>query len=166
MELEGELHKAREAGLVYLSGRARSVEEVRQKLGEEAFAGEVVERVVADFERLKLLDDRELARRWVERSVAQRPSGATRLRQELRKRGVAGGIIDEVLAEFGPLLGSAEQAAGLLRKQAWRYRGVEEDKARRRMLGFLARRGYGPDEAREAVEQVWKEMESNEGQGD
>ena len=46
----------------------------------------------------------------------------------------------------------------LLGKQAWRYRGLERDKAKRRMLGFLARRGDDADMARKAVDQVWQEL--------
>ena len=67
-------------------------------------------------------------------------------------------IVDEVLEEFAGALDSDERAVELLNKQAWRYRGLERDKAKRRMLGFLARRGYEADMARKAVDQVWQEL--------
>ena len=76
----------------------------------------------------------------------------------MRRKGVGSEIIDEILKEFAGELDSNERAVELLGKQAWRYRGLERDKAMRRMLGFLARRGYDADMARKAVDQVWQEL--------
>lgn len=157
--MDDQRQKAKDAAYRYLSYRARSVAEVRDKLGEKGFAAEVVAEVIADLQRQKLLDDREFARRWVEARL-QRANGARKLAQDLRHKGVAAGVVDEVLAEFAPVLASGEQAVELLNKQAWRYRGLTPAKAKRRMLGFLARRGCDEQMARAAVEQVWKELDS------
>ena len=94
-----------------------------------------------------------------------RAHGARKLAQDLRHKGVAAGVVDEVLAEYATALDSGERAAELLSKQAWRYRGLAPDKAKRRMLGFLARRGCDQEMARAAVEQVWQEL-ANEVEGD
>ena len=67
-------------------------------------------------------------------------------------------IIDEVLEQFAGDLDSNERAVEMLGKQAWRYRGLDCNKAKRRMLGFLARRGYDADMARKAVDHVWQEL--------
>ena len=157
--MDDQRQKAKDAAYRYLSYRARSVAEVRDKLGEKGFAAEVVAEVIADLQRQKLLDDREFARRWVEARL-QRANGARKLAQDLRHKGVAASVVDEVLAEFAPVLASGEQAVELLNKQAWRYRGLTPAKAKRRMLGFLARRGCDKEMARAAVEQVWKELDS------
>ena len=162
--MDDQLQKARDAAYRYLSYRARSVAEVRDKLTEKDFAAEVVAEVVADLQRQKLLDDREFARRWVEARLP-RAYGARRLAQDLRHKGVAAGVVDEVLAEYAPVLDSGDRAVELLNKQAWRYRGLAADKAKRRMLGFLARRGCDQEMARAAVEQVWQEL-ANEVEGD
>ena len=162
--MESQLQKAKDAAYRYLSYRARSVAEVRDKLTEKDFAAEVIAEVVADLQRQKLLDDREFSRRWVEARLP-RAHGARRLAQDLRHKGVAAGVVDEVLAEYAPVLDSSERAAELLSKQTWRYRGLAPDKAKRRMLGFLARRGCDQEMARAAVEQVWQEL-ANEVEGD
>ena len=78
---------------------------------------------------------------------------------------MAAGVVDEVLAEYAPVLDSGDRAVELLSKQAWRYRGLAADKAKRRMLGFLARRGCDQEMARAAVEQVWQEL-ADEVEGD
>lgn len=155
--MDSELKKAVDAGYNYLSARARSVKEMRDKLRQKDFAEEIVEQVIANLERQRLLDDREFARRWVEARL-QRANGSRKLAWDLRRKGVDIGIIDEVLEEFADELDSGERAVQLLGKQAWRYRGLEADKAKRRMLDFLARRGYDSEMARAAVEQVWQEL--------
>ena len=64
--MDDQLQKAKDAAYRYLSYRARSVAEVRDKLKEKDFAAEVVAEVIDDLQRQKLLDDREFARRWIE----------------------------------------------------------------------------------------------------
>ena len=162
--MDDQLQKAKDAAYRYLSYRARSVAEVRGKLTEKEFAAEVVAEVVADLQRQQLLDDHEFARRWVEARLP-RAYGARKLAQDLRHKGVAAGVVDEVLAEYAPALDSRERTVALLSKQAWRYRGLAPDKAKRRMLGLLARRGCDAEMARAAVEQVWQEL-ANEVEGD
>ena len=137
---------------------------MRDKLTEKEFAAEIVAEVIDDLQCQKLLDDREFARRWVEARL-QRANGARKLAQDLRHKGVAADVIDEVLAEYASVLDSSERAVELLSKQAWRYRGLAPDKAKRRMLGLLARRGCDQDMARAAVEQVWQEL-ADEVEGD
>jgi len=162
--VDDQLQKAKDAAYRYLSYRARSVVEVRDKLREKEFAAEVVAEVVADLQRQQLLDDREFARRWVEARLP-RACGVRKLAQDLRRKGVAAGVVDEVLAEYALVLNSSERTVALLSKQAWRYRGLAPDKAKRRMLGFLARRGCDAEMARAAVEQVWQEL-AHEVEGD
>jgi len=156
-----QLQKAKDAAYNYLSYRARSVKEVRDKLVQKEFAEEIIEQVVDDLQRQKLLNDREFARRFVEARLG-RANGSRKLAQELRRKGIETEIIDEVLGEFAATLDSEERAVGLLGKQAWRYRGLERDKAKRRMLGFLARRGYDAQMARSAVDKVWQELQELE----
>ena len=155
--MDDELQKAKDAAYHYLSFRARSVKEVRDKLEEKDYPDGIVAQVIADLERQRFLDDCEFARRFVEARLA-RVNGSRKLAQDLRRKGVGSEIIDEILKEFAGELDSNERAVELLGKQAWRYRGLERDKAKRRMLGFLARRGYDADMARKAVDQVWQEL--------
>ena len=152
---------AKDAAYNYLSYRAGSVKEVRDKLAQKEFAEETIEQVVDDLQRQKLLNDSEFARRFVEARLG-RANGSRKLAQELRRKGIETEIIDEVLGEFAATLDSEERAIGLLGKQAWRYRGLERDKAKRRMLGFLARRGYDAQMARSAVDKVWQELQELE----
>ena len=163
---EESLVKARQAGMNYLAGRDRSVHEMRQKLQGMQFDADLVEQVIADFERLHLVDDRAFARRWVEVRVEGRGAGPAKLAQDLWRKGIERSIVDEVLEEFADALGSAEKAVELLRKKSRRYAGLGAQKAQRRMYDFLARRGYKEDVVTKAVKQVWEEIRENDLQGD
>lgn len=161
-----EFQRARDAGLAYLAGRARSLHEMRQALEQKGFAAAIRDQAIAEFVRLGLLDDRKLARDLVELRLERQPAAAARVNDELRQRGVDPTVVAEVLAEFGPALDSVETAKELLRRQARRYAGLDEGKARRRMFGFLARRGYDQEIAQAAVDAVWKELQRDDVEGD
>ena len=164
---EDEGQKARQVGLTYLSSRSRTVREVREKLQEKKFAERVIDQAIEDLKRLNLLDDRAFARRWIEARIAgQRSAGARKFTQDLRRKGIAAEIIVEVLEEFAADLDSGSAALKLLSRQQWRYRELDELKAKRRMLGLLARRGYDRELAFKAVEQVWEEIQRNDVEGD
>jgi regulatory protein len=161
-----EFQRARDLGLAYLAGRARSVHEMRQTLEQKGVAAEIGGQVIAEFTRLGLLDDRKLARDLVEVRLERQPAATARLGDELRQRGLEPAVVAEVLAEFGAVLDSAETAKELLRRQSRRYAGLDEVKARRRMFGFLARRGYDQDTVQAAVDAVWKELRRDDIEGD
>ena len=163
---EETLNKARQVAMRYLSGRDRSVHQVRQKLVEKEFAAAIVDQVIADLERHNLVDDRALAHRWVQVRVEGKGAGPAKLAQDLRRRGISQDIVKDVLEEFADILSSADAAADLLRKQRRRYVGIEKHKAQQRMNGFLARRGYQGDVVSKAVKQVWEEIREHDLEGD
>ena len=76
-----------------------------------------------------------------------------RLRRELAVQGVASAIIDRVLAE------EAEEAdpgvvRALARKRASQLAGIERQDRFRRVVAFLARRGYAGPEVRKVVREA------------
>ena len=97
--MDDELQKAKDAAYHYLSFRARSVKEVRDKLEEKDYPEEIVAQVIADLERQRFLDDCEFARRFVEARLA-RANGSRKLAQDLRRKGVGSEILDQILKEL------------------------------------------------------------------
>lgn len=157
VELEGEdlFWKARDSALNLLSFRARSATELRRRLREKAFPDEVVTRCVEDLVERGLIDDASFAESFVRDRVRLRPSGARRLVQELRTKGVdadtAADAIEEVLREED--VSELELARAAVKKWA-RRSGEEPDRARRRLYGFLARRGFGAETVRRVMEEI------------
>ncbi len=98
--------------------------------------------MVADLTARGYLDDAAFARRWVEQR-ATRGYGTSRLRSELRARGVATSLIDAALTELsrGSILDTARAAA---RRRLVALRRAPAERLAARLRDHLLRRGFPP----------------------
>jgi regulatory protein len=149
--------RATEAALVFLSYRPRSEKEVRDRLRRGGFEQDAIEHAIARLHEWRYLDDADFARRWVENRSTHRPRGRRLLQQELRHKGIAGdtardAIDDADLDEIGA-------AEALARRRLPAYAGDEPAAIRRRLGAYLARRGYGYDVIRIALDRALGEAE-------
>ncbi len=151
-----------------LAYRPRSRAELEKYLLRRGQDAETVQAVLARLEEVGLIDDRAFARAWVEVRQSSRPRGREALRAELREKGVAGTLIDQVLTET--LAGHEENqlALALARARAASLAGVERTVFLRRLRGFLLRRGFSPQTVDAVVRRVWTEhvqgtLEADEG---
>jgi regulatory protein len=93
-------------------------------------------------ERMGLLDDARFTLHFVQ-TRAERGRGPLRLRRDLALLGVERTVVDGALAEaFGPDGSDAPQAAAVARRRLGQLRGLPRPVQRRRLLAFLARRGF------------------------
>jgi regulatory protein len=137
-----------------------------QKLGLRPFAArDLVRRLIlkghppdaaaAAVERAKaagLVDDTRFVRHYVETRSA-RGRGPLRLRRELNQFGVDRGLVDQALAEsFEDGEGDQAMIDQLVRKRMNALKGLERPVVRRRLITFLARRGFVGRIARDTVE--------------
>lgn len=135
-----ELRKAREAALTLLEYRSRTGKELERRLLQKGYPEEVVAQVISKLEDINLVNDERFADEWVTNRVSHRPQGKSRMQWELRRKGVAPGIVDASLAqvdedtEFGMALELAEKKLGGAR--------VQDRDAKRKLAGFLQRRGF------------------------
>ncbi len=83
----------------FLEARARSVHEVRRRLGDAGYRSDLVDGAIDRLTELGMLDDEAFARAWVESRDRARPRGARALRDELRRKGITQAAVDAVLAE-------------------------------------------------------------------
>jgi len=134
----------------YLSRRPHAEEEIRQKLIRKGFEEPALTRVLARLNEAGLLDDAAFARTWVENRLTYRPRGASALRVELKRKGVPGAAIDAALESFEEDLAARRAAQKAMR----RYAGLEPGVARRRLMGYLSRRGFGYSVVKEVVGQL------------
>lgn len=151
------LERTYERAVRFLSYRPRSEAEVRRNLAQKQIEPAVIDLVLERLQQQSYVNDTEFARYWVENRGRFKPRGVRALRYELRLKGVDGEIIEEALAsvETGSL---AYEAA---RPQAERMANLaESDPAtfKRRLLAFLMRRGFDFAEAREAVNELAREL--------
>ena len=149
---------AYQKALNYLSYRVRSEREVRDNLAKHNFSDEAILDVLKRLRRNQLVDDRIFAQTWVENRNTFRPRGQRALMMELRQKGIHEEIILETL-ENQDEDKLAYQAA---RKQHRKIMGLTWEEYRKKMLAFLARRGFPYRTAAPVVEQIWSENRSTD----
>ena len=150
LQTQDEVERAYERALNFLSYRPRSEAEVRRNLRKKTVDDEAVEVVVERLTRAGLLDDREFARYWVENRLQFNPRGARALRHELREKGVSASIIAETLADFDDEVVARKVAEAGARRLA--HLGPGD--FRRRLGGYLARRGFSYAVTKPLIEEM------------
>ena len=116
-------------------------------------AGSALERAAA----AGLLDDREFALSYAQ-AKASRGRGPARLMRDLFAMGVDRGIAEEaVAAAWSDEEGEAEACLALARKRSGQLGTISRPAKRRRLLAFLARRGFTGASVRAMVSRVLAE---------
>lgn len=156
------LLRAKEAAMMYLGHRARSIHEVNQKLQQKGFDAAVIKSVRERLIELGYLDDRSFARQFVKGRFQAKGYGPQRLRSDLYRLGIASTLIEEVLEqelEEEDILNRALQQG----KKKWKQLRRETDtfKKRKKLFDFLLRRGHTPDVSRQVAELLKKEDVEN-----
>ncbi len=144
----------RDYALRLLAIRPRSVREMRDRLARKGYQRPENEAVISDLSELGLLDDGKFAAQWVESRMALKPMGPSRLRAELLAKGVDRETVESTLAKYRNESDDRDAALLLARKKMRSLRGLAPEVARRRLAGFLGRRGF----AAGTVSRVLKEM--------
>ncbi|MCC2629007.1 MAG: regulatory protein RecX [Thermomicrobiales bacterium] len=158
-----EASRATEAALVFLGYRPRSEKEVRDRLRRGGYEQDAIEHAIARLHEWRYLDDADFARRWVENRTAHRPRGRRLLQQELRHKGIDGEIARDAIDDAE--LDETGAAEALARRRLPSYAGDEPAAIRRRLGAYLARRGYGYDVIRVALDRALGEADDDEGDG-
>ncbi|MBL3698470.1 regulatory protein RecX [Leucobacter luti] len=137
-------------GVRLLARRARSSGELREELLRLDHAAAHVDVLIDEFCESHYLDDLGLARTVTEKLRTAKRASRSQIRMKLRERRLADAIIDEALGELDD-----DEEFTLLRDaavaRASKLGGLDRQVAERRLLGFLARRGWSGEPAMRAV---------------
>ncbi len=146
---------AYQRGLHYLSFRPRSEAEVRRKLLEKGFDQPLVEQIIEHLKAERWLGDSEFARLWTENRTTFRPRSRRLLRYELRQKGVSEDHIEEAL---NPLAEESELAYQAGIRYARKLTSLQPDVFRKRLMAFLARRGFSYETIAPVVRRICSEL--------
>jgi regulatory protein len=131
--------------LKLLAVRSRSSHEVRQALGRRGYPPDEVAAVIARLAACRYLDDAEFARMWVTARAHRAAVGPARLSRELRAKGIPEGQIAAALQALAEEWTPAEAAGEAARRKLKALAGLPPAVARRRLAGYLERRGFSPE---------------------
>lgn len=151
--------RIRDAAFNLISYRARTRAELRRRLWKKGFPPARIDPCLDRLQERGFIDDGAVAQAFVRDRLLHKPKGKAALSSELRAKGVDGELatqsIDRVfeVAETSDL-SLAREVAGkwvarqneaVLRALVADRSSPERDKARRRLLGYLSRRGFRGD---------------------
>ena len=150
---EAQYIKAKNAALRLLTHRQRSETEIQRRL-KANFSSEVIDRTISDLRHQGLLDDAAFAREWRNSREKFRPRGAGVIRQELQRLGVDREVIQDALSDFDSASNAYQAGSKYVRKLSL------EDAAvfRRKLGGFLQRRGFGGEVIGQTINRLWDEL--------
>jgi regulatory protein len=145
---------ARRAAFRLLKVRPRTEWELKRQLQSRKIPGEAARRLIEDLKAEGHLDDRAFARLWIAEKISGGTHGRRLLEHQLRARGIAREVLEEVLAADYSFEAEAEVAGDLAAKKLSRFGRMPEAAARRRAYSYLLRRGFASEVAADAVERA------------
>jgi len=149
------LEVATQRAIELLSYRPRAEAEIRKRLTEHGFGVENIEAVLERLRVSGLVSDENFARAWADNRVTFRPRSRRMVVSELRQKGVSEETIDQALTELPDDEDLAYQS-GL--RYAHRLEGLELEDFRKKMAGFLGRKGFSYGTAAEVIRKIWREL--------
>ena len=139
------LKRAKNTAYRYLTIRPRSRKELADKLQDKEFTDHIIEAVLEQVTRLGYLDDGKFAAQWAASRVRSRGFGRRRLEQELRIKGISREIIKETLGTLFEEAPEEETARKEADKKLRTLTRFEPEVRRRRLAGFLERKGFSSE---------------------
>jgi len=146
----------------FLSFRPRSEKETRDYLLRKGKLKEIkgeeeenqyersVEEVISRLTKLKQLDDKAFASWWVDQRSKFRPRGQKLLRAELLSKGIAKGLIENLLDSQKEE--QTQLAMNAAAKKIKTYKRLDDENLRIKLYQFLARRGFDWGVIKKAVD--------------
>ena len=150
--------QALQRALHLISYRPRSEAEVRNHLQKYQISEETTTEVIARLRETGLLNDQQFAETWIENRATFRPRSKLALRIELRQKGIADEIVEDMLASVS----DEDQAYEAAQKKARQFRALDEKSFKQKLLGFLARRGFSYEVASPVIKKLWEEKNNEE----
>ncbi|MDZ7843801.1 MAG: RecX family transcriptional regulator [Anaerolineales bacterium] len=148
--------KAYQRALHYLSYRVRSEHEVRLNLEKHDIPQDVIEDTLERLREKSLVDDHQFASQWVENRAAFHPRGKRALAAELRQKGVSRKIIDAVLEDVDEY----HLAEKVVEKKINRVKNLDWTGFRKKMYGYLSRRGFHYSICNQIVQEKWDQLQT------
>ena len=154
---EGHFRRCLNAAAHYLSYRPRSESELRERLHRRGFGDSVVEGVLTKLKEQGLVDDMAFAHFWKDNRESCSPRSQRLTKLELRRKGIANDVINEVVDAVNDDDSAYRAALGKARTLPLSdYQGFH-----RRLGGYLKRRGFNYEVINHTVQRLWHEWGSD-----
>jgi regulatory protein len=150
-----DLEAAQRAAMRALARRAHARHDLRRRLLQKQHPPAAVDAALERLAALRLLDDAQFAVDYA-RQKSQRGRGAARLLRDLLAQGVERRVAEDAMrtALAAEGVDPTDAVRALAEKRARQLAGLPAVVRKRRLVAFLARRGFGGAEVRALVENL------------
>ncbi len=152
-------HRCLQAAADYLSYRPRSEFELRGRLHQRGFDDDSVAAVLVKLKEQGLIDDTAFAQFWKDNRESFSPRSQWLTKRELRQKGVADNIIDQI----ADTIDDEDSAYRAALSKARSLPLADYQSFYRRLSDYLKRRGFGYGVIKHTVERLWPELGSKSG---
>ena len=160
LQYADQLVRAKTAAIHFLSYRARTEYEIRDKLRQKGFELSIIDIVIRRLHELSYIDDNSFVMNYVRDRLNRKGHGPVRLKSDLRKLGISQEQVDSALAEVTDTASIVDKAHEQARKRIKRlHKEKDPFKKRRKLYDFLLRRGHTVDTVKEVLERIEQEQQ-------
>ena len=128
----------------------RSEKEIIERLRLKKFPPAVIAETITFLRDRRFVDDAEFAKAWVV-SRLQKPLGLRRIRAELQIKGIATDLIENAWHEAACDYSEDAVVTAIAQRHIKRLKNIDAQTAKRRIFGYLVRRGFSTDTVTQAV---------------
>ena len=154
---DNQLERCFKSATNFLGYRPRSEPELRERLRRRGFSMETIEPVITKLKRLKWVDDIAFAEFWKDNRESFSPRSKALTRLELKRKGLTDEIIEQAVATIDD-----EDSAYKAAMSKARILARSDYKSfRRRLGGYLQRRGFNYGVIEHTIKRVWQEGTSS-----
>ncbi|SKC38477.1 RecX family transcriptional regulator [Maledivibacter halophilus] len=138
-----EQKKANEYAIKFLSYRPRSEKEIKDRMTKKEYEDEVINNTLEWLKKYDLVNDRDFVEEYVKSKASK--YGRSRIRLELRRKGLDDNIVDDVLNSEYEHEKEYEIALEQAKRKIKVYKGESPQAIYRKLGGYLQRRGFSYD---------------------
>lgn len=124
------------------------------RLKQKGHRGFIIARAIDELKEKNFLDDKVFAKLWIGDRMSLKPSGKNLIVRELKSKGLDDESIDAAFREYEGVFDEYEMALPLARRKLQQLKGAGEEKAKKKLLDFLSRRGF-------SYNTIWKIIKEN-----
>ncbi|MBF0593892.1 MAG: regulatory protein RecX [Candidatus Omnitrophica bacterium] len=152
VETEQSLKKAKGYALRLFKLRPRSEAELKAKLAVKGFTLDICSIIVDKFKVLGFIDDAAFARVWMQGRLKK--YGFSRVARELAQKGIAKEIVTDLWESVRSDHDEVAVALAIVERRGRLYRGIEPRKRKKRMMDYLARRGFSAGTINKVIREI------------
>jgi len=157
---ENKKYYIKQAAFRYLGKRIHSTDELKLKLKQKKYDGDLIDSVISELKKNNYLDDLEFSSRFADEKIKTKSWGRIKIESELRKKGIPNQIISTAMEDKFGGSGEIENAKKLAAKKIkiLSGRGMEQNKIREKLFAFLYSRGYDYETSKETVNSLLEDL--------